>query len=195
MLGLNFQSFWIALVTLGLFAQMDLSAEVTVKENVAYGKAGDAELKLDIALPDGEGPFPAIVFIHGGGWYQGNRQAYKAAINEAAKRGYVAATITYRLMKFDEAKKETTTATPIFPTQIHDAKAAIRYLRANAEKYHVDPDRIGVTGGSAGGHLSLLVGLTDQDDKLEGEGNHRRPIQPGAGGGQRVRPHGDGFVP
>ena len=91
---------------------------------------------------------------------------------EAAKRGYVAATISYRLMKFDEAKKETTTATPIFPAQIHDAKAAIRWMRANAAKYHVDPSRIGVTGGSAGGHLSLLVGLTDAKSNLEGDGGN-----------------------
>lgn len=172
MLGWNFKSFWIALIAGGLFAQTPLSAEVTVQENVTYAKVGDVELKCDIALPQGEGPFPAIVFIHGGGWYQGNRQAYKAAIHQAAERGYVAATITYRLMKFDQAKKETTTAEPIFPTQIHDAKSAIRWLRANAEKYRVDPERIGVTGGSAGGHLSLLVGLTDKNDKLEGDGGH-----------------------
>ena len=122
-----------------------------------------------MARPEGDGPFPAIVFIHGGGWYQGNRQGYRGAIEEAAKRGYVAITISYRLMQFDESKKETTTATPIFPAQIHDAKAAVRWLRANAKKYHVDPDRIGVTGASAGGHLSLLVGLTDPTAKLEGD--------------------------
>ena len=81
----------------------------------------------------------------------------------------MAATISYRLMQFDESKKETTTATPIFPAQIHDAKAAIRWVRANAKKYHVDPNRIGVTGGSAGGHLSLLVGLTDPSSNLEGD--------------------------
>lgn len=117
----------------------------------------------------GNGPFPAIVFIHGGGWSGGNRQAYRAQIQEAAKRGYVAATISYRLMKYDEVKKETTTADPIFPAQIHDAKAAIRWVRANAKKYRVDPDRIGVTGASAGGHLSLLVGLTDSASGLEGD--------------------------
>jgi acetyl esterase/lipase len=109
------------------------------------------------------------VFIHGGGWSGGNRQAYRGQIQEAAKRGYVAATISYRLMQFDQAKKETTTATPIFPAQIHDAKAAIRWVRAHAEKYQVDPDRIGVTGASAGGHLSLLVGLTDPSSGLEGD--------------------------
>ena len=143
--------------------------EITLEENITYGKAGDTELKLDLARPAGNGPFPAIVFIHGGGWSGGNRQAYRAQIQEAAKRGYVAATISYRLMKYDEVKKETTTADPIFPAQIHDAKAAIRWVRANAKKYSVDPDRIGVTGGSAGGHLSLLVGLTDSASGLEGD--------------------------
>lgn len=148
------------------------SADFILEKGITYGKAGKVDLKLDIARPEGEGPFPAIVFIHGGGWFQGNRAGYLGQIQEAAKRGYVAATISYRLMKFDMEKKETTTADPIFPTQIHDAKTAIRWLRANAKKYHIDPDRIGVTGASAGGHLSLLVGLTDEDDKLEGEGGN-----------------------
>ena len=143
--------------------------QIVLEDNITYGKAGDTELKLDLARPDGDGPYPAIVFIHGGGWYQGNRQGYRGQIQEAARRGYVAATISYRLMQFDESKKETTTATPIFPAQIHDAKAAIRWVRANAEKYHVDPNRIAVTGGSAGGHLSLLVGLTDSSSNLEGD--------------------------
>ena len=145
------------------------AAEVTVEQNITYGEGGDTELKLDIARPGGDGPFPAIVFIHGGGWFQGTRQGYRGQIMEAARRGYVSATISYRLMQFDTEEKETTTATPNFPAQIHDAKAAIRWLRANAAKYHVDPGRIGVTGGSAGGHLSLLVGLTDVQANLEGD--------------------------
>lgn len=161
-----------ALVLLSALCLTHCGARFTaadVEENITYGKADDTELKLDLARPDGDGPFPAIVFIHGGGWAGGNRQIYRGQIQEAAKRGYVAATITYRLMKFDNDKKETTTATPIFPAQIHDAKAAIRWLRANASKYQVDPNRIGVTGASAGGHLSLLVGLTDPSAKLEGD--------------------------
>jgi acetyl esterase/lipase len=163
---------YLTLLGLGLMGTAAAEEKVLVEENVTYGKGGETELKLDIARPEGDGPFPAIVFIHGGGWYQGNRQGYQAQIREAAGRGYVAATISYRLMKFDESKKETTTATDPFPAQIHDAKAAVRWLRANAGKYHVDPKRIGVTGASAGGHLSLLVGLTDQKDGLEGEGGH-----------------------
>ncbi len=156
-------------VLLLLACDLARCAEVAVEENVIYGKAGETELKLDLARPEGDGPFPAIVFIHGGGWSQGSRQSYRGQIEEAARRGYVAATISYRLMQFDESKKETTTAAPNFPAQIHDAKAAIRWLRANANKYSVNPDRIGVTGGSAGGHLSLLVGLTDPAANLEGD--------------------------
>ena len=154
---------------LGLTVNVALCAEIVVEQDITYGKVGDTELKLDLARPQGDGPFPAIVFIHGGGWSGGSRQGYQGEIQEAAKRGYVAATISYRLMKYDEAKKETTTATPIFPAQIHDAKAAIRWLRANAKKCNVDPNRIGVTGASAGGHLSLLVGLTDPASGLEGD--------------------------
>lgn len=160
---------FVAFGVLWLAGNVARSAEIVLEENITYGKAGDTELKLDLARPQGNGPFPAIVFIHGGGWSGGNRQAYRGQIQEAARRGYVAVTISYRLMKYDEAKKETTTADPIFPAQIHDAKAAIRWVRANAEKYSVDPDRIGVTGGSAGGHLSLLVGLTDPASGLEGD--------------------------
>lgn len=148
------------------------AADIVVEENVTYGKGGSSELKLDIARPTGDGPFPAIVFIHGGGWYQGSRERYRDMIREAAERGYVAATISYRLMKFDQEKKETTTAEPRFPAQIHDAKAAVRWLRANADKYRLDADRIGVTGESAGGHLSLLVGLTDAKADLEGSGGN-----------------------
>jgi acetyl esterase/lipase len=158
-----------AFIMLFLIGEAARCAEITLEDNLTYGKAGGTELKLDLARPEGNGPFPAVVFIHGGGWSGGNRQAYSGAIRDAARRGYVAATISYRLMKFDEKKKETTTADPIFPAQIHDAKAAIRWVRANAEKYHVDPNRIGVTGGSAGGHLSLLVGLTDPSSGLEGD--------------------------
>jgi predicted peptidase len=150
-----------------------LAADPVIEEGIVYGKGGDVELQLDLARPgEGEGPFPAIVFIHGGGWSGGNRGVYRTQIEQAARRGYVAITVSYRLMTFDQANKETTTAEPIYPAQIHDVKAAVRWLRANAKKYHVDPNRIGATGASAGGHLSLLVGLTGPEDKLEGEGGH-----------------------
>ncbi len=147
--------------------------EIQVEKDVTYGRAGDVDLKLDLARPaKGEGPFPAIVFIHGGGWSGGNRAAYRAAIEEAARRGYVAVTVSYRLVKYDAAKKETAVGEPIFPAQVHDVKAAVRWLRSQADKYKIDPQRIGVTGASAGGHLSLMVGLTGAGDQLEGESGH-----------------------
>ncbi len=70
------------------------SAKIVIEDNITYGKAGDTELKLDLARPQGDGPFPAIVFIHGGGWCEGDRQGYRRQIQEAARRGYVAMTIS-----------------------------------------------------------------------------------------------------
>ncbi|MBX3439936.1 MAG: alpha/beta hydrolase, partial [Planctomycetaceae bacterium] len=154
------------------FIERHLAPAPLVEENLTYGTVDGMELQLDLARPDGAGPFPVLLFIHGGGWYTGGRRTYRAMIEEAARRGYVAATISYRLMQFDEAEKETTTATTIFPAQVHDAKAAVRWLRANASTYHIDPARIGVTGHSAGGHLSLMLGLTDADAQLEGLSGH-----------------------
>lgn len=143
-------------------------AGVIEEENLTYGKGGDRDLRLDLARPEGDGPFPALVFIHGGGWRGGHRAGYRREIVEAAKRGYVAVTVSYRLTGPDDRGK----AKHPFPAQVHDVKCAVRWLRANAARYHVDPDRIGATGGSAGGHLSLMLGLTDAAAKLEGSGGH-----------------------
>jgi acetyl esterase/lipase len=144
--------------------------DIVVEENITYGKGGDVDLQLDLARPKvGTGPFPAIVFIHGGGWSGGARQGYRGQIEAAAKKGYVAVTITYRLTQPDP---ETKIAKYPYPAQIHDCKCAVRWLRSVADKYHVDKNRIGVTGASAGGHLSLLVGLTDDKAGLEGDGGH-----------------------
>jgi len=149
-----------------------IGQDVVINNDLTYAKAGDVELRLNMSRPAGDGPFPVVVFIHGGGWYLGNRLGYRLEAEEANSLGYAAVTISYRLMTFDESLKETTMADTIFPAQIHDAKAAIRWLRANADAYHLDPDRIGVTGRSAGGHLSLLLGLTDAASDLEGDGGH-----------------------
>lgn len=146
------------------------AADVIWEENVVYGKGGDEELKLDLVRPStGTGPFPAMVFIHGGGWVGGNRAGFKSWALQAAQHGYVSMTISYRLTQIDP---QTKLGKVPFPAQIEDCKCAIRWLRANAAKYNVDPQRIGVGGGSAGGHLSLLVGLTDASHKLEGRGGH-----------------------
>lgn len=182
-------SLFVILTAICLTGGIARYAEIAVEEDITYGKAGDTELKLDLARPQGDGPFPAIVFIHGGGWYQGNRQAYRGQIQEAARRGYVAATISYRLMKFDESKKETATATPIFPAQIHDAKAAIRWVRANAKKYHVDPnpDR---SDGRFSRWSPFPVGWPDRSSiELGGRQWQSRAIEPGAGRRQCLWPN------
>jgi acetyl esterase/lipase len=145
------------------------TTNVVVEKNIVYGKGGSDDLKLDLARPEqATGLLPGIVYIHGGGWSGGNRSAYRNDIQEAARRGYVAVTVEYRLTEPNEEGK----AKNPFPAQIEDSKCAVRWLRANAEKYHVDPNRIGVTGGSAGGHLSLLVGVTSSSKKLEGTGGN-----------------------
>jgi acetyl esterase/lipase len=144
--------------------------EITVVPNLTYSEAGNVKLQLDLAQPAaGDGPFPAIVYIHGGGWSGGNRHSFRPHIEEAAKRGFVAATISYRLTQPDP---NTGQPQQPFPAQIHDCKAAVRWLRAHAAEYKVNPNRIGVAGASAGGHLSLLVGLTSPSDNLEGDGGH-----------------------
>lgn len=132
---------------------------VPIEKDLVYGRAGNAELKLDLARPtEGTGPFPAVVWIHGGGWSMGTRTWGHGPIQLLAWQGYVAVTISYRFA-------------PEFPwpAQVHDAKAAVRYLRAHAKELNVDPEHIAVMGESAGGHLALMVGLTGPADGLEGD--------------------------
>ncbi len=159
----------LALVVAQTASAAEPPANVAVEKDITYGKGGTEDLKLDLARPErAEGQLPAIVYIHGGGWSGGARKDYGGEIQEAAKRGYVAVTVGYRLTRPDKEGK----AKYPFPAQIEDCKCAIRWLRANAEKYHVDPNRIGATGGSAGGHLSLLVGVTGSEKKFDGTGGN-----------------------
>jgi acetyl esterase/lipase len=152
---------WILLLLAPVRAQ-EARPEIPVERDLVYGKGGDVELKLDLAMPkDGDGPFPAVVFIHGGGWRDGNRQQLTETIRTVAARGYVAVTISYRLVP-----------SAVFPAQIEDCKAAIRWLRANAPKYKINPERIGAVGFSAGAHLACLLGTTDKNDGLEGNGGN-----------------------
>lgn len=129
--------------------------------DIVYAKRGESELALDLYRPkSAEGKtLPAIVCIHGGGWWQGNRTNHAKIAQVLADRGFVTATISYRLS--GEAP---------FPAQIHDCKAAVRFLRANVEKYGIDPDHIGAIGLSAGGHLTALLAASDDVEALEGDG-------------------------
>jgi acetyl esterase/lipase len=135
---------------------------IGVENDVVFGKGGTTELKLDLAMPkEGEGPFPAIVCVHGGGWVSGDRKQMQKTIEVLAGRGYVAISTDYRLAPRHR-----------FPAQIEDCKAAVRWLRANAETYHVDTRRIGAVGFSAGAHLACLLGVTNKDDGVEGDGGN-----------------------
>jgi acetyl esterase/lipase len=150
------------IVTSPLVARPLYAAEAIVFEkDIEYSNPDNQHLQVDMARPDGEGPFPAVVCIHGGGFRAGDRQSYDGLIKKLAKNGYVAITVTYRLAPKYQ-----------FPAAIYDVKAAVRWLRANAAKYHVDPDRIGVTGGSAGGHLAQFLGVTSGVKEFEGDGGN-----------------------
>jgi acetyl esterase/lipase len=133
---------------------------IELQREVVYAKAGDLELKLNLARPKViNGKAPALVVIHGGGWSRGSKNQHDGTIIEAASRGYVAVAVGYRL-----APKHP------FPAQVHDVKAAVRFLRAHADKYQIDPNRIGAIGLSAGAHLAMMLATTEKDDGLEGDG-------------------------
>jgi acetyl esterase/lipase len=135
--------------------------DIKFEKDIEYSNPDDQHLQVDMARPNGEGTYPAVICIHGGGFRAGNRQGYDGLIKKLAKNGYVAMTVEYRLAPKYQ-----------FPAAIYDVKAAVRWLRANAAKYHVDPERIGVTGGSAGGHLAQFLGVTGGVKQFEGDGGH-----------------------
>ena len=129
--------------------------------NIEYGTGGERKLHLDMYLPKGRTKStPAIIFIHGGAWKGGKRSDMKFYCVKFAEKGYVTATVTYRL-----------TGEAPFPAAVHDVKCAVRWLRGNAVKYKIDPERIVVSGNSAGGHLSMMIGYSD-DPSLEGSGGY-----------------------
>ena len=151
-----------AVAVLALFASADARAEdpkTKLIEDLVYTKVGDRELKLDVIMPaDGNGPFPALLVIHGGGWAAGNKKDVRFVMEEAAKRGYVAISPQYRFAPQD-----------LFPAQVLDVKNAVRWAKTHAKEYKINPDKLGATGFSAGGHLSLMLGVTGPDDGLEGD--------------------------
>lgn len=146
---------------LGCFAySRDAFAQIS-ESDVEYANPDGQHLKLDLRAPEGDGPFPAVVCIHGGGFRAGDQSHYDALCDTLAEHGYVAVTINYRLAPKYQ-----------FPAAVEDSKAAVRWLRANAEKYHIDPQRIGAMGGSAGGTLALFLGVAGDQRKYEGDGGN-----------------------
>jgi acetyl esterase/lipase len=118
--------------------------------------AGPIDLKLNLARPANDGNArPCIVAIHGGAWRAGRREDLDTLVRELAGKGYVAATVSYRFCP-----------TYRFPAQVEDCAAAVRFIRAHAEEYGIDPGRIGAIGFSAGAHLSMMLGVLDCPDGL-----------------------------
>lgn len=132
-----------------------------LQRDVEYGKGGDRPLKMHILRPkvQPKEAMPVLVWVHGGGWRNGSRESGIPRLTAFAQRGYFCASIEYRLT--GEAK---------FPAQIEDCKCAIRFLRSKAKEFNLDPNRIGVWGGSAGGHLVALLGTSAGMKELEGTG-------------------------
>jgi acetyl esterase/lipase len=131
-----------------------------IEKDLAYVPDGHERQKLDVYVPPGESAKPLIVWVHGGAWKAGSKD--RAIAIGALNRGYVVASINYRLSQH-----------ATFPAQIQDCQAAIRWLRANAAKYSIDPERIGVWGASAGGHLVALLGTASDATAWEAIGEHR----------------------
>lgn len=142
---------------------LELNAgEIVFEEGIEYTNPDEQHLKLNLARPKQlDSPAPAVLCIHGGGFRAGKRERWDKLCRELAERGYVAATVTYRL-----APKYK------FPAAVYDVKAGVRWLRANAEKYKIDPNRIGVVGDSAGGHLVQFLGVTGGVARFEGDGGN-----------------------
>lgn len=165
-----------ALAGFGLLALAeDPPAKIQTKFNVPYAKPNGTDLLLDAYYPGGAGPFPAVLVVHGGAWRTGNKLQLALAARRFADAGMAAFAINYRLAP--EHK---------WPAQIHDCKAAVRWIRRHAGEFQVDAARIGAYGYSAGGHLVAMLGASDTSAKLEGAAEPASPstrVQVVAAGG------------
>ena len=158
-----------------------LPESVTREKDIPYAGTDNPRQRLDLYLPKTpkeDRPLPVIAYIHGGAWMGGDRASGGPLAGLVASGDFAGISIGYRL---------STEAT--WPAQIHDCKAAIRWLRANARKYHLDPDRIGIIGESAGGHLVAMLGTSGDVEALEGD------LGPNKGTSSRVRCVVDEFGP
>ncbi len=144
----SFAAAIVALGTLGVPATAEPGYEI-IRDRV-YVERDSGPLKVDMYVPHGAGPFPAILVVHGGAWVSGTKDQLALAARYLAEHGYVAAAISYRLAP-----------TNTFPAQIYDCQAAVRWLREHAGDFKIEPTRIGGYGYSAGGHLVALLGALD----------------------------------
>ena len=143
-----------------------LTGLARLTRNVAY-RTGADDLVMDIIAPQSTGDdddrrYPTVVFVQGSAWTTPDRDYEIPQLSELAREGFVVATVNHRNASRD--------ASAVFPAYLKDVKAAIRYLRANARQWHIDPERLGIWGTSSGGNTSLLVGLTADDPRYEDGG-------------------------
>lgn len=144
-----------AAIGLGDEAGRNRQPRVDVVRDIAFGAHG---LLLDLYRPSGAGPVPVVLWLHGGGWFTGDRTLAPDLAERAGATGLAYASIEYRL-----------SGTALFPAQLHDVREAIRHLREHAADLGLDPDAVAVWGASAGGHLAALAGLTGEIEALPGE--------------------------
>jgi acetyl esterase/lipase len=143
-------------------AELVIPDNVTFERGIEYSNPDGQHLQLNLARPKAAtSPLPVVLCIHGGGFRAGHRDGNNTLCLKLAQRGFVAATVSYRLAPKYQ-----------FPAAVYDVKAAVRWLRANAVKYQIDPARIGVTGDSAGGHLAQFLGVTAGVKEFEGDGGN-----------------------
>jgi len=136
------------------------AGSVTVEENVPYATVNDAQLHLDVYKPTerGSGLAPAVILIHGGGWTDFDKSTMRGMGQFLARFGFVAFSVDYRLFNGKDNP---------WPAQLDDVQRAVRWVRANAAKYGVNPDRIGAFGHSAGAQLAALLGMVDTRDNSD----------------------------
>jgi pectinesterase len=135
--------------------------DIEFQKGLVYAKYGEREMHVDLFKPKQKGKFPTVIIVHGGAWITGHYTMENPLAIALAKRGFVAVTVEHRL---SNEKK--------YPAQIHDLKASVRWLRANAKRFGIDEKRIGAVGGSSGGHLVALLGATNDLPKFEGDGGN-----------------------
>jgi acetyl esterase/lipase len=151
-------------------AGIPADAGYTVTRDVTYTAGAKGPLQADVYIPKGAGPFPGVVFIHGGGWLNGNRSQMVKLIEALAADGYVGFTIEYDV-------------DPVhFPASFHESLAAVKYFRAHATEFHLDAAHVAVAGSSAGGELAALVALDPEGVPLGATPKHQR--QNDAGGAE-----------
>lgn len=152
-------------------AQLRRTARPKVETDVVYTEVAGKKLFADIYRPSGDGPFPGVLVVHGGAWMSGDRKQLKAWATELCDRGYCAVAIDYRLAPDHK-----------FPAQIDDCRAALIWMREQAEKLRIDTTRVGAIGYSAGGHLVSLLGTTGEAPS-EANGQHDTRLQCVVAGG------------